>query len=65
MKELDRLSRVHLLLVLVDEELLAIDTASTNGTWRSRTRIETTPLDDLDSLVLGNELQLHWRRLHA
>ena len=63
--EIHNVSRVHLLLVQLGEELLAIDTASTNGTWQTRTRIETTTLDDVDSLVLGNELQLHWRRLHA
>jgi hypothetical protein len=65
LKELDRLSRVHLLLVLVDEELLAIDTASTHGTWRGSKQIETTTLEDLDSLELAEDLRLHWCRLHA
>ncbi len=63
--ELNSVSRVHLLLVQLGEELLAIDTASTNGTSRGRTRIETTTLDDVDSLELGGALQIHWRRLHA
>ncbi len=60
---LGSLSRVHLLLVRLGEDVLAIDTASTNGTWRGRTEIETTPLGDVDSLVLGSVLRLHWRRL--
>lgn len=61
--ELHSLSRVHLLLVWMGEEVLAIDTASTNGTWRGRTEIETTVLGESDSLELGESLRLHWRRL--
>ncbi|HEX5751832.1 MAG TPA: FHA domain-containing protein [Archangium sp.] len=61
---LGALSRVHLLLVRLGEEVLAIDTASTNGTWRGPTRIETTRLHEQDSLVLGRTLRLDWRRLH-
>jgi hypothetical protein len=63
--KLGQISRVHLLLIRVGEHLLAIDTASTNGTWRGPAQIETTPLEDVDSLELGDELQLHWCRLHA
>lgn len=62
---LGSLSRVHLLLVRLGEDVLAIDTASTNGTWRGRAEIETTPLGDPDSLVLGSVLRLHWRRLRS
>jgi hypothetical protein len=62
---LGSLSRVHLLLVRLGEDVLAIDTASTNGTWRGRTEIETTRLGDPDSLVLGSVLRLHWRRLRS
>ena len=61
--ELDQISRVHLLLVRMGEEVLAIDTASTNGTWRGRTEIETTVLGERDSLSLGASLRLHWHRL--
>ncbi|MFE8603679.1 FHA domain-containing protein [Archangium violaceum] len=63
--ELGQISRVHLLLVQVGAHLLAIDTASTNGTWRGSSHIETTPLEDSDSLELGDELLLHWCRLRA
>jgi hypothetical protein len=44
-------------------ELLAIDTASTNGTWRGPIEVQTTALEDADSLELGEELVVHWRRL--
>ncbi len=57
------ISRVHLLLIRLGEDVLAIDTASTNGTWRGRTRIETATLSEMDSLELGSVLRLHWRRL--
>jgi hypothetical protein len=60
---LDSISRVHLLLVRLGEDVLAIDTASTNGTWRGRKEIETTTLGDPDSLELGSVLRLYWRRL--
>ncbi|WNG41262.1 FHA domain-containing protein [Archangium violaceum] len=61
--DLDPISRVHLLLVRMGADILAIDTASTNGTWRGHTKIQTTPLGDTDSLTLGEVLQLRWRRL--
>ncbi|HYO70727.1 MAG TPA: FHA domain-containing protein [Archangium sp.] len=65
LSELGQISRVHLLLIQVGARLLAIDTASTNGTRRGATQIETTPLEDSDSLELGEELRVHWCRLHA
>jgi hypothetical protein len=65
LEDLQDVSRVHLLLVQIGEDLLAIDTASTNGTWDGQTQIETTTLDDLDSLKLGDVLHIHWHRLHA
>jgi hypothetical protein len=63
LSELDCISRVHLLLVRLGEDVLAIDTASTNGTWRGRKAVGTTPLRNPDALGLGKRLQLHWRRL--
>jgi hypothetical protein len=57
------LSRVHLLLVRMGEEVLAIDTSSSNGTWRGPVEVQTTALEDSDSLELGESLLLHWRRL--
>lgn len=62
---LTTLSRVHLMLVLLGEEVLAIDTASTNGTWREHRRIETITLGSLDALQLGTSLQVQWLRLPA
>jgi hypothetical protein len=62
---LTTLSRVHLMLVLLGEELLAIDTASTNGTWRGRRRVGTVTLGNLEELQLGKQLQVQWLRLPA
>lgn len=61
--EVSSLSRVHLLLVRMGGDVLAIDTASTNGTWRGPIEVQTTALEDADSLELGEELVVHWRRL--
>jgi hypothetical protein len=57
------ISRVHLLLVRSGDDVLAIDTASTNGTWRGKTKIHTEALRDPDSLRLSNDVCLHWRRV--
>jgi hypothetical protein len=57
------LSRVHLLLVRSGDEVLAIDTASTNGTWRGKTEIRTSALQNPDALMLGSDVRIHWRRL--
>jgi hypothetical protein len=64
-ESLTTLSRVHLMLIRLGEEVLAIDTASTNGTWRARRRIGTVMLNSLDALELGKKLQLQWMRLPA
>lgn len=63
LSEATRISRVHLVLVRVGEDVLAIDTASTNGTWRGDVDVETTVLADTDSLELADSVTLHWRRL--
>ena len=47
------------------DDVLAIDTASTNGTWRGRTEIQTDALRDPDSLQLAKAIQIHWRRVSA
>jgi len=57
------ISRVHLLLVRSGEDVLAIDTASTNGTWRGGTRIQTEALRDPDALQLADTIRIHWRRM--
>jgi|GEM_PF-3365071 len=59
----DGISRVHLLLVRSGEDVLAIDTASTNGTWRGSTRIHTEALRDPDELLLPGDIRIHWRRM--
>jgi hypothetical protein len=58
-------SRVHLLLVRVGEDVLAIDTASSNGTWREVAEVGTIVLGEVDSLNLANQVRLDWRRLRA
>lgn len=57
------ISRVHLLLVRSGEDVLAIDTASTNGTWRGGKALKTAALRDPDRLQLSDTLRVSWRRL--
>ena len=59
----ESISRVHLLLLSVNEQLYAIDTASTHGTWiRAEDReIRIIPLEIGQELSLGEDLvQLRW-----
>lgn len=56
------LSRVHLLLLQVDDTLLAIDTASRNGTHllgRSKSRVIT--VDGETEIHLGKQTRIRWR----
>lgn len=58
------ISRVHLLVLRVGDSLYAIDTGSTNGTYRSGSDAEVriARLDDGVELVLGDELaRVKWR----
>jgi hypothetical protein len=59
---LDRVSRVHLLLVRIGEEVWAIDTASTHGTERRGQRISAVVLEPRDDLLLADILSFGWTR---
>jgi hypothetical protein len=62
MAKLEGISRVHLLLVLSGEQVLAVDTASTNGTHHGAKKIETATLEDRASLQLAANVRIQWRR---
>lgn len=51
-----RVSRVHLLLLEIDDALYAIDTASTNGVWIRGSGIRHRCLDARQTLELGSRL---------
>lgn len=57
------LSRVHALLIQVDNTLLLIDTASSNGSWEhgERPRARCFVLGFDTELVLGKHTRLRWR----
>ena len=57
----DRLSRLHLLLVQDADEIMAIDTGSTNGTRSGDKEISVTCLQDGDWMELAGELEVGWR----
>lgn len=59
---LDSVSRVHLLVVRIGDEVWAIDTASTNGVKRRGQRISAVVLDAQDDLVLADSLSVTWTR---
>lgn len=56
------ISRVHLLLVRIGGDVWAIDTASTNGTYRDKKRLGAAVLADSDSLTLSDEVTLDWAK---
>ena len=59
---LDSVSRVHLLVVRIGDEVWAIDTASTNGVQRRGKPISAVVLDAQDELHLARSLSVKWTR---
>tara|TARA_R110002073_G_scaffold245044_10_gene407659 strand:- start:7974 stop:8849 length:876 start_codon:yes stop_codon:yes gene_type:complete len=60
--ELQRLSRVHLLISKIGKDVVAIDTASSFGSTRSIDRsFETAVLAEHDKMLLANVLLVEWR----
>lgn len=57
----ESLSRVHLLIVREGRRILAIDTASTNGTYVGEDRVHLTELVERTRLDLGGVLDITWR----
>jgi hypothetical protein len=63
LSQVNGISRVHLLVIRSGDDILAIDTASTNGIWRGGKKLETVALKNPDLLLLGDTLRVHWTRL--
>ncbi|MEL7370297.1 MAG: FHA domain-containing protein [Myxococcota bacterium] len=55
-----RLSRVHFLIVRDGDDIVGIDTASTNGTWLGEREVSLIRLEDGLSLSLAQALQITW-----
>lgn len=60
----DNVSRVHALLLLLDEQLLLIDCGSLNGTWLAEEEVFVAPLKDGDRFELGANVALTWQAAH-
>ncbi len=59
-QEDDNLSRVHLLISMIGGDLIAIDTASTNGSVGREGPFESKVLEDDDVIVLADVMSVHW-----
>lgn len=59
--ELRRLSRVHLLISKIGQDVVAIDTASTFGSIRKSGGFESVVLGDQDELLLADVLLVEWK----
>lgn len=61
--DIDGISRIHVLLIRIDDVLYAVDTASTNGTYLARgDEIRIVNLGGGTELVLGDDLaRMEWR----
>jgi hypothetical protein len=55
------LSRVHALLIRIDERLLLIDTASSNGTFERGERVRVVVIESDTELRLGKKTFARWR----
>lgn len=60
----ETVSRVHVVLLRLEDELFVVDAGSTNGTWRGDRELKAAPLRDSDVLRLGEEVSLCWRAAH-
>ena len=60
----ESLSRVHLLIIREGQQIIAIDTASTNGTYIGDTRVHLIELLERTKLDLGGVLDITWRFCH-
>jgi hypothetical protein len=58
------LSRVHLLVIELDGALYAVDTASTNGSWRGSESIRSVKLLPGAGLRLARDARVEWRPFH-
>ena len=56
-----RLSRVHFLITRDREDVLGIDTASTNGSWLGDREVSLTALTDGACVELAHSLKLTWQ----
>lgn len=60
--DIDGNSRVHLLVLRIDDVVYAVDTASTNGTYLAGEEVRIARLSGGTGLVLGDDLaRLQWR----
>ncbi len=60
--QLGRVSRVHVLVVRIGDEIWAIDAASSNGVRRSGKDVTAVVLGSFDQLLLAGILTVTWRR---
>lgn len=59
--ELSVLSRVHLLISKMGQDVVAIDTASTFGSLRNTGRFESTVLANVDDVLLADVFLVEWK----
>jgi hypothetical protein len=59
------LSRVHALLMRVEDRLLLIDTASSNGTFEKGQQVRVVVIDADTELRLGKKTYARWRTINS
>ena len=60
-----RISRVHVLLIRIDEAVYVVDTASTNGIWHNGKELRHRRLEFGDELEIGSRLAwITWSPVH-
>lgn len=53
-------SRVHAVLLRLDDAVFIIDAGSSNGTWRVAHEVKIDALRDGDVLMIGPEVTIRW-----
>ncbi len=57
-------SRVHAVLLHLDDEVFLFDAGSSNGTWRGDDEVKVAALRDEEPFMLGSEVSLRWHAAH-
>ena len=57
-------SRVHVVLLQLDDGLWVMDAGSTNGTWRDDEELKIARMSEGAPVRLGNEVELGWHAAH-
>jgi hypothetical protein len=64
MVDVNSVSRVHAVVLSLDDQLFIIDSGSTNGLWLGDDEVKIAPFAEGPVFMLGGEVSVRWRASH-